>query len=352
MPALLPFLLPERRDLWPVAIIAALATSNVLGQAGTGPWQSWMADLLPPARAGRFWGLRQRILSACLVTGALVFGMTLDACSARHHEFLGFQLVFGLAALFGVSDILVHCGVYEPPPHPRIPGETVWRRILKPLRNRDFVFLTLGMGVWTGSQAMAGYTLGLPGFFAMDYVKEALGATYSQASWLFIASGIGAVLWTPRIGHWMDHVGAAAVLKRLIAFAPIPMLGWLLVPSAHLPLPGSGTGTVPGAVLLMCAVSLVLGGLYAGAYLCQVRLTQAHTNPEGRTIAMAIHWSIAGLIASFGPLASGWIKDHIAGRTLAAWYPGGAPFSYFQLLVLLHAAIAWGVALPLVRRIR
>jgi Major Facilitator Superfamily len=210
----------------------------------------------------------------------------------------------------------------------------------------------LGMGVWTGSQAMTGYTLGLPGFFAMAYVKNAFGATYSQASWIFIASSLGAILWTPRIGHWMDHVGARTVLTRLITIGPLSMLGWLFVSKARWAAPGGASATMPAAVALMCLVSLVLGGFYAGAYLCQIRLTQAHTTPEGRTVAMGVHWSMSGLIASLGPLAAGWIKDHVAGRTLPPWHAGGAPMSYFQLLVLLHAVLAWGVALPLIRRIR
>jgi hypothetical protein len=193
-PALLPILLPRQRDLWPIFIIGALATSNFLGQAGTGPWQSWIADLVPPERAGRFWGVRQRALSVGLAGGALFFGALLDKYSTVAHPFLGFQLVFGLAAIFGMSDILVHCAVFEPPLHLHPGQESIGRRILRPLRDRNFLLLTVGMGIWTGSQAMAGYTLGLPGFFAMAYVKDAFGATYSQASAGFFgrrALGIG-----------------------------------------------------------------------------------------------------------------------------------------------------------------
>ncbi len=349
-PAVLPFLLPERRDLWPMVIVLALATSNVLGQAGTGPWQSWMADLLPPSRAGRFWGRRQRIQSTMMVLGAFVFGWLLDTYSGSSGNFLGFQLVFGLAGIFGVSDVLIHCAVTEPALRPHPHDEPLWGRIIRPFRNPDFLVLTIGMGIWTGSQAMAGYTLGSAGFFSMDYVKEAFGATYSQASWIFIASGVSAVLWTPRIGHWMDHVGAGAVLQRLVVYAPLPMLGWLFVAKTRWTLWGSDP--IPAAVVLMCLCSLVSGGLYAGAYLCQIRLTQACTNPEGRTLAMAVHWSTSGFIASLGPLAAGWIKDHLAGRTLPPWYPGGAPVSYYQLLVALHLVLAWAVALPLLRRIK
>ncbi len=353
VPALLPFLFPDRHDLWPMAIIAALGTSMFLGQAGSGPWQSWMADLLPPARAGRFWGIRHRSLSASMVLAALAFGIVLDRFSAPPHGFLGFQLVFGAAAIFGTSDILCHMGVVEPPLHPRTDGESVWERIIQPLRNREFVLLTIGMAIWTGAQAMVGYTMGLPGFFAMTYVRDAFHATYAQASWLFMASGIGAVIWTPRIGHWIDRIGGREVALRLMAIGPLLMLVWLYASDARWSVPFlPGGESVPVPLAMMCVISLLLGGAYAGMWVCQVRLTQSHTTPSGRTIAMGLHWSVVGLIAALGPLAAGWIKDRLVEGSLSFGGFGGGKTGYFHVLVVLQAILAWGVAWPLIRKMR
>jgi MFS family permease len=351
VPALLPWCLPERRDLWPVVIIASIAASNVLGQAGTGPWQSWMADLLPPDRAGRFWGMRHRFLSLSMVIAALAFGAILDRWSTPPHEFLGFQIVFGLGAVFGVADIVVHCFVAEPAPVQAVERERPLQRVMAPLRDRDFRRLTIAMGIWTGAQAMLGYTMGLPGFFAMVHVKEAFGATYGQAAWIFIAAAIGAVLWTPRIGRWIDAWGGRRVMLLLVGSGPLFMLAWLLVSGARWTLPGLAAGPVPQAVIVMSVVSLVTGGLYAASWLCQVRLTQEHTTPAGRTIAMGVHWSLVGLIGAIGPLLAGVIKDALADRVFPPLFPGGAPISYFHLLAVLHALVAWLVVVPMVRRI-
>ncbi len=352
VPALLPMLMPSRSDLWPVCVIVALGLSNVLGQAGSGPWQGWMADLIPPLRAGRFWGLRQAVLSISLVLSALGFGIVLDRFSSPAHKYLGFQIVFACAAFFGCSDIILHCGVFEPAMHPNPPREAFWRTLARPLSDRGFVILTILMGLWAGSAAMVGYTMGLPGFFAMVYAKDALGATFTQASWIFMCSGLGAVLLTPRIGNWLDRLDARSVLSRLVAVGPVCMLGWLLVPGHQILLSAPWAGSVSAGVVVMCVLSLPIGGVYAGVYVCQFRLAQAHTAPQSRTVAMGLHWALSGLIASAGPLAAGWLKDHLAGRSLGAWYPGGARISYFQLLVVLHAGVAWLVVLPLSRRIR
>lgn len=351
VPALLPWLLPERKELWPVVIIASLALSNALGQGGTGPWQSWMADLLPPERAGRFWGVRHRWLSTATVIAALAYGIMLDRLSQPPFEFLGFQLVFTLAAIFGTADIVIHCWVAEPTPiHHRHSGN-LWQRVVAPLRDSNFRRLTIAMGLWTGAQAMLGYTMGLPGFFSMVYVKEAFDATYAQASWIFIGAGLGAVLWTPRIGHLIDVWGGRRVMLLITGLGPLFMLAWLFVTKAKWALPSLGTAPVPQPVILMSLVSLVLGGLYSASWVCQVRLTQAATSPEGRTVAMGVHWSLVGLIGSLGPLFAGWVKDHFSTAWLGTVFPVGAHWSYFQLLVVLHAAIAWLIVRPMVKRL-
>ncbi len=352
VPALLPIVLPERRDLWPVVIIVALALSNALGQAGTAPWQSWMADLLPPSRAGRFWGVRTRVLSVGMIIAALISGLLLDRYSEGANPFLGFQLVFAAAAFFGVLDIVVHCWVTEPKPV-RHEGEgTLYARITTPFRNPGFLRLTIAMGFWTSAQAILGYTMGLPGFFSMVYLKEQFGATYVQASWVFIASAIGAVLWTPRIGHWIDVWGGRRVMLLLTGLGPLFMLPWLFLPSAKWSIPFLGAAPVPQAVLVVCAASLLAGGFYSATWMCQVRLTQDYTSTAGRTVAMGVHWSLVGLIGACGSISAGWIKDHVQFDSTRTLVPGGAPLSYFHVLVALHLLLAWAVVCPLFRRLR
>ncbi len=349
VPALLPWIFPERRDFWPWAIVAALSVSSFLGQAGAGPWQSWMSDLVPPRISGRFWGIRQGIFSVMVVVGALLHGAILDAYSDPRHGYRAFQLVFGIAGVCGVCDILIHLGVKEPAPHPHIPGDSVLERILTPLRNRDLRNITLAMGAWCGAQAMIGYTAGLPGYFAMGFVKESLGATFTQASWLFVAGGIGAAVGTPLAGHWIDRYGARRVLLGIMTLGPALLFSWSLGPHVFSTAPRPG-GLMSPALLFLCALALPIGGVYASAVICQYRLIQAHTMPAGRSVAIGVHWSIVGVLAALGPLFSGAIKDHFAHGV--ALHFAGVALNYLDILVAAQAAVAWGIALPLVRRLR
>ena len=53
-----------------------------------------------------------------------------------------------------------------------------------------------------------------------------------------------------------------------------------------------------------------------------------------------------------GALLGGWVKDHMPAAWSTWTVPGGAPFSYFHVLILLQLLLAWGVALPLLASLR
>ncbi|MEI6871546.1 MAG: MFS transporter, partial [Verrucomicrobiota bacterium] len=343
-PALIPILLPERQSEWVIWIIIALSVSNALANLATASWSSWMADIVPPETAGAFWSLRQQAISLGLILGTFWYGWILDhdtSASGMH----GFQWVFCLCAIFGVGDILLHLLVEEPPPRKVSAQPPLRVRLLGPFRAAEFRLLTLAMAFWTGAQALVGYTLALPGFFSMVHMHSSFGANYAQAAYLFIAAALGAGVFSSRIGAWMDEAGAAAVLQRLVFWAPVSLLAWWFAGPGEITIFGS---SVPKAVCWMSVAATVQGSLYVGTFLCQLRLTQQHTPMEGRTLAMALHWSIAGLGGAIGALSGGWIKGTIESCGLPAFLKGRYPF---DVLVLLHVLIAWGCVYPLCRKL-
>src|ERR1700744_3313712 len=105
VPALLPLLWSSGETHWAIVLIVALGLSDCLGNAATAPWLSWMADLLPAGRAGRFWGQRQRLLALVIFLAAFSFGWILDEATHAEGTLFGFTIVFALAATFGIGDI-------------------------------------------------------------------------------------------------------------------------------------------------------------------------------------------------------------------------------------------------------
>jgi MFS family permease len=171
----------------------------------------------------------------------------------------------------------------------------------------------------------------------MVYLKERFGVSYAQAACVFLASALGAAIWTPTIGRLLDRLGCRRVMLLILVAGPVTMLPWLALQKTSVPLPFIGHD-VPQPILLLSLVALVLGGLYSGSWVTQVRFTQLLTTPEGRTVSMGLHWTLTGLVAAAGPLTAGWIKDHFHSPYL----------TYYQFLILLHVALSWLVAIPLV----
>jgi hypothetical protein len=86
--------------------------------------------------------------------------------------------------------------------------------------------------------------------------------------------------------------------------------------------------------------------LCTGALLCQFRLTQMYMPATGRTVAMALHWSLAGIGGAVGAVGGGWLKDVLeqSGAALGGRYA-------FDVLVLLQVVLSWGFVLPLCKRL-
>ena len=341
-PALLPWVFPEAKTQMAVYLIIALGMSNLLANLGTASWTSWMADLVPAQSAGRFWAIRQRVLSIGLVLATLIYGWMLDRPEWQG-SLAGFQWVFAVCSICGVADILVHCFVEEPlRGTPQVWGG-VQTRLAAPFKIRGFTTLTLLMAAWTGAQSLLGYTLAMPGFFSMVHLRESFGASYFQASLIFVAAALGAGLFTGILGPWMDRAGAAAVLRRLLFWSPFSMMAWWLASPGEWVVGGS---VWPKAVLWMMGAGLLQGAFLTGAFLCQFRLTQMCTKPEGRTVAMAVHWSLAGVGGAAGAVFAGWFKGVLGTGAVLV----GQRYA-FDALVLLHVGIGWCVVLPLIQRL-
>lgn len=341
-PAVVPLVLPNRREWWPVALITALALSNLLANLGTASWLSWMADIVPVERAGRFWAVRQRILAIGLIAGTAFYGWLLDRYAGGGSVF-GFQVVFALCSFFGILDIVVHCFVHEPPIQKTELGLPLAQRLAAPFQTPGFRRLTLLMAFWTCAQSLVGYTLAMPGFFSMVHLRESFGASYSQASLIFMAAALGGALFSGKLGPWMDRAGAVAVMTRLAVLAPVSMMAWWFVKPGTLEFAGH---TWPVAVLWMSLAALLQGAFCTGALLCQFRLAQMFTPTAGRTLAMAVHWSIAGLGGAVGGIGGGWVKDLLEQRGAL---PGGR--YAFDVLVLLSVLLTWGAVVPLCRKL-
>ena len=373
IPPLLVAFLPGRPATVAALALGLVALSSLLGQSVTPLWFSWMADLLPDRIRGQFWGTRQSWLMAANLLAVGFSGFILDyfpSPSLPDGSWRGFSLVFVIGAALGVADIIIHMWVPEPPPFRR-PQRMPWlRQIIEPLRNRDFRTLTFAMGLYTFSVGLV--ALGIV------CLKRDFHVTYSQLAAVNISAALGALIFGFIWGYAIDRIGGRTFGAIMVASAPVLGVTWFFLKDYSTDLVGLLSGIpvlasvtraglellphawaahirafqLPQAVWLQLFAAFFGGALYGGIGLAQYDLSARVAPREGRTMAMAVHWCLVGLIGAFGAVCAGRLMDFLVAHPLRWTLPTGTPFLFQHALVLLHMLSMWVIVLPILLRLR
>ncbi len=346
-PFLIYFLHPQPTT---AAIIIAIAcVSGLIGNMGGAAWQSWMADLIPENSRGSFWSRRQMWIMLTLLLSMGLSGWLLDVFDAGNPEasMFGFAFVFLLAAVSGITDVAIHWSVPEPTAKPMAAAIPLLRRLLLPLRHPSFRRLGLAMGFWTLACTVIGP-------FGNLYLKRVMHVSYTELSVIAIAGSVSNLVAGFASGYLIDRVGAKAVASVMTLVCPLFGIFWFLVTDSPFTftIPWLGVTVATKQAIVMLAVSSLLGaGLYSAIGLCHLSLVAAIAPKRGRTVAMAVQWTVIGLIGAVGPLIGGAVMD-ACGDGFDFLLRGHTRLNFIHLLCFCHAAVAWGIALPLFRSVR
>lgn len=347
VPAML-LLWSEHANVLVILLVVLSCVSGVLAQTSASSWWSWMADLVPQRIAGAFWGQRQSIAMIAFLLSMALAGWWLDRSptdAAGHYS--GFVMVFLVAGILGVLDILLQGMMPEPRPGQRSSEDRLFSRLLAPMKDHDFFWLTLSFCAWT-------LGISLLGPFAMVYLKREFGVSYMELSLLNITASIGTIVAGVVWGYVMDRIGVRTFGAIMMICGPLCSLLWFfLAPGVvALDIPLLGTVEVHRSILLISGINLVAGAVFSGVGLTQINLANRLAPREGRTMAMAVHWTIIGSVAAIGPLIGGWIMDWVVANPFTWQLPMGVAFSYIHILICLHALLSLAVALPMLINIR
>jgi len=280
-------------------------------------------------------------MTASVVSVALT-GWFLDLFPENALTGFGWILIF--ASLMGVLDIVIHWHVTEPSPTPPNRTLSVAKRILQPLKNRDFLYFTLAMCAWF-------FAVGVFAPFLNVYLKTTFGITYTHISAIQLAGMISSVVASFIGGRLIERMGLRTYGLAMVVAAPIFSIVWFFLngdTTGLVPI----LGVVPQPVMMLCISSLIGGGVYAAVGMLQLNLLSTLAPNEGRTMAMAVHWSLIGILSSAGPIAGGWIKDYFTANPIDSHLYGGTQFSYFHVLLILHGLMTWFLMLPFLVKIQ
>lgn len=328
-----------------VSILAAVACSALLIQSSAASWWSWMADLIPDHLRSRFWNIRQGLCTAVMLIVLGLAGWFLDLFPKGN--FTGFGILLLLSAVFGVLESIIHLRVPEPAPSPAPAGISLFERLIRPLRDSNFRYFTLIMCIWF-------FGLGLIGPFTMVYLKQNFHALYSHLSVIQMAGLLGSIGTSFYAGRLIQRAGIRTFGIVMMLLAPFFHTVWFFLDhsSFTMTLPLTGDFTCPRFVFLIVCNSLMAGSVYAAVGMYQLNMLTSIVPRDGRTIAMAMHWFLIGLVSAAAPLLAGRIKDILELHPMHLTLYHGTAFSYLHLLLILHAASIWLLALPLAKKLK
>jgi MFS family permease len=322
---LVPFLL-LRMHVSLVLFFATVAVSSIIMTICGTTWTSWISDLVPEARRGRFFGLRNAIHGIIGVSTAYAAGRGMDWLKASGHEPVGYGLAFGLAVLFGLVSTLCLFKQPEPELEPR-PALGLRETLLGPLKEPQFRRLTVFLAVWfvTG-------TLASP--FYLVHMMKNLHFSFAAIGVYSIIGGVAGMVFQLFWGRAIDRFGARPVTILNFALVGIMPLLWLFAtPSFRLPIWGDA---------LMNGVVWTGGSLGLWSLLLELA-----DNPARKESYFAIYSAVTGLCAFAASMLSGVVAQAMHGFHVTI---AGHSFINYHVM-FLAAGLSRFVTLPLLLRV-
>jgi MFS family permease len=315
--ALLPWIFGPTAVWW----LLALATLAVVVFYMPAPaWGSWVPQLVPARRLGKFMARRGTIGFAFSVGAALAIGRWLDLM--HNHIYIAFMAVFLLAMAMRLTCFLLFFRAYEPPlPGKPSPGAGAMS-FVRTLR-------TSNLGRFIGYTAALNFAVAVAAPFFTVFMLEDLRFSYTKMVALQLVDLVGFAIGLYFWGRLADRRGTVLVLKLATPLVAAMPLLWLV------------TRYYPWLMVAELVGALGWSGWQLGAsnfvYEC------AH--PEDRSRAVAYFNASNGVGIFLGALLGGFLAPVLPHL-----------FSYSMLTLFLISGVlragAMGLLVPFVREVR
>jgi len=307
------------------SLLVIVGFFNALIVLTNNAWVSWMSDLVPRQRWGRYFGLRNTIVG--IVGMAVSYGgaQLLDYFKNNGHAAEGFGWVFLTAGLASTAAAIL-LGVQSHPPRVPQPFQ-LHETITVPLKDKRFRRLLTFLAFWF-------LTSGIASPFYGVHMLGNLGMPYSLAVLYGVFAGVLALLFQLVWGKVIDRMHPKPVLAiNFIGIAFLPLMWLFATPKFLLPIwiDAAFTG------VFWTGVNAALFNIMLGS-ISENRLKESY---------LALFTTVTGLGSFISALLGGAIAEALAGFKLELF---GMSFINYHVL-FLTASLFRFLALPLLIRL-
>jgi MFS-type transporter involved in bile tolerance (Atg22 family) len=295
------------------AFVAFIAVGKVFNALAVPPWNSWLADLVPPDEHGRFMGRRSAWTALAVILAVIPCAVLVDWWSEVGMGAEGALLVFCLGAGVGFLDLFIHRTIPEPAIEPE--GKGLLKGIAVVLRDRNFRSWLLFRCVWQFSVSVGGamailYMLGELGFERNLTTGAIVMLAVPQAMTVFVGRHFGGLI---------DRLGTRPVLTTSHFFLSLKPVMWFLAYFA----------SPPAAVLLLLVSAVVGGTAQKVAQNAGNKLMTRLPRREDRSMYMAVSTCLACVAGAAGAVTAGEVLHALEGWS---WRLAGAEVVGFHVL--------------------
>ncbi len=225
IPAILIFLGKSIDIRWMLLLLGAFNTLLVIAN---NTWTSWMSDIVPKNRWGRYFGLRNMIVGGIGIAVSFAGGLLLDVFKRNKITGQGFAWIFLIAAVAStISAILL---IDQPYPAKPLRQQKIVDMFTIPFKDKKFKKLILFLAFWHLTSGIASPFFGV-------HMLDKLRMTYSQAAIYAVIAGISGLVFQLIWGKIIDKFHAKPVLQISYAGVAFMPLLWLIAsPSALWPI--------------------------------------------------------------------------------------------------------------------
>lgn len=279
---LIPFLFDK--DVWVISYIV-MYTVAFLANAGAGIiWTNMMGDIVPAPVRGRYFGIRNTIVSAVGSLALFIGGQILNAYPGG----TGFHILFIVIFVFNVWDIVMFM-IYPNLPLSKSNETQLGPMIRKPLRDKQFIRAVMFLAAWLFVQNMI-----LPFYSYM--MLELLHLPYNMVSIITVVQTLMSMASLYVWGNLNAKYNNKFLLLCTLPVIALSCLSWSLI--AVMP-------TLVGLFVAHALVGIGTGGFNQMAF----NFIIGDTPKSERPMFIAMYSAITGFAAFLGPITGGLVFE-------------------------------------------
>ena len=299
--AIIPFLMGIEYSL--ILLVLFVAIQAIFNGLGSPSWNSWLRDLVPQDRLGRFFSVRMALTGLVAIVVSLLGGQFIGQWNAVYgaNSTVGYTILFYIAFVFGMIAIIFTLQTPEPKmilPEQRIRFSEL---VAKPFRDDNFRKLMWFSAAWTFSTALAS-----PFFTVYLLADLELGLPFVTI--LISFTSLVSILFFRFWGRLSDRFSNKSILQ---VSAPLYIIGTVMWTFA------SVARIYSLLIPLLFFIHFITGLAAAGVNLASANIGLKLAPKGDSTAYLAARGSIIAVAGSIAPLIGGALGDILSRYTLS-----------------------------------